>query len=176
MEALEVTYDDNQCWMSLKAKNLVGTLAEILIPLNSAGIPVDCTIQDEDSEGYAHLNFTVPRTDVANALAILEKIGNQVAEKNIMNVVRVRLDTEGTNAGQLLESVIGAFYYLHPFDVVKDQVNGSNKFFARLLIKDEDFPQAVRILRECFHVQNVTRVNRFVHDAVPASIRGNRSS
>jgi aspartokinase len=173
--SLEATYDDKQCWVSLKAKNQLGLQADILNSLDLEEIPVDCIMQmGEDRDGYIDFNFTLPRTEIERGLATLKQIGEQVDIRNIsnMDVVVVRLDAEGANAKSRLEATIASFSNLSVFDIDRTQGLFPTQWIARLLIKDEDFPQAVQILKESFAVQEFTRVNRFFRGARPASIRG----
>lgn len=54
--SLEVTYDDKQCWMSIKAKNQPGLQANILNSFDLTEIPVDCIMQmGEDPDGLIDL-------------------------------------------------------------------------------------------------------------------------
>lgn len=74
-----------------------GVSAALFEPLASANVNVDMIVQNTSTAGTTDISFTLPKTDVANAQPIVERIANQVGATGV---------TQDTNIAKI--SLVGA--------------------------------------------------------------------
>lgn len=60
-----------------------GISAQIFSPLSENGITVDMIIQNISHEGATDVTFTVPKSDCAKAVAIVEKIADEIKARGV---------------------------------------------------------------------------------------------
>ncbi len=79
-----VAHDKDQARITLKkVTDQPGTAAKIFSPITEAGIVVDMIIQNTRAGGKTDLTFTVPRSDFKRAMAIEEKIAEQIGAEEV---------------------------------------------------------------------------------------------
>lgn len=79
-----VTSDKNQARLTFKGvPDQPGVAAKIFTPLADAGIVVDMIIQTSPTGGHNDITFTVPRSDYDEAMAIGEKIVQELGAESI---------------------------------------------------------------------------------------------
>ena len=79
-----VTCDKNEARIVLKqVPDVPGIAAKVFTPLAAEGIVVDMIIQGARSGGNNDLTFTVPQTDLKRALAIAQKIAEEIGAKEV---------------------------------------------------------------------------------------------
>jgi aspartate kinase len=88
-----VTCDKNEARIVLKqVPDTPGIAAKVFTPLADEGIVVDMIIQGARSGGNNDLTFTVPQTQLKQALAIGEKVAAEIGAKEVQgdeNIVKV---------------------------------------------------------------------------------------
>ncbi len=85
VEVSGVTYDKNEAKVSiLRVPDKPGIAAKIFGPIAQANINVDMIIQNISIDGFTDLTFTVPRTDLAQALKIVEGVGKEIGAKQVV--------------------------------------------------------------------------------------------
>jgi aspartate kinase len=79
-----VTHDKDQARITLKkVPDQPGTAAKIFAPISEAEIVVDMIIQNTRATGQTDLTFTVPRSDFKKAMAIQEKVAEQIGAEEV---------------------------------------------------------------------------------------------
>jgi len=79
-----VTSDKNQARLTFKGvPDQPGVAAKIFSPLADAGIVVDMIIQTSPTGGHNDITFTVPRSSYAEAMAIGEKVVQELGAESI---------------------------------------------------------------------------------------------
>ncbi len=88
-----VTHDKDQARITLKkVPDQPGVAAKIFSPMAESGIVVDMIIQNTRAEGQTDLTFTVPKADFATALAIQQKVAQDIRAENVLgdkNIAKV---------------------------------------------------------------------------------------
>ena len=79
-----VTLDQNQSKITLSGvEDRPGLAAKIFGPIAAAGIIVDMIIQNASAEGRTDMTFTVARTDLNRALALVEAIAGEIGAHGV---------------------------------------------------------------------------------------------
>jgi aspartate kinase len=79
-----VTLDQNQSKITLSGvEDRPGLAAKIFGPIAAAGIIVDMIIQNASAEGRTDMTFTVARTDLNRALALVEAIAGEIGARGV---------------------------------------------------------------------------------------------
>ncbi len=93
MEAVLVSgiaYDKDQVRVTvMDVQDRPGVASAIFSPLADDGIVVDMIIQNTSRDGITDMTFTVPRTDLAQTLEILEKVKEEIGAEEILHDARV---------------------------------------------------------------------------------------
>ena len=88
-----VTCDKNQARITLKkVPDQPGIAAKVFSPVSEAGIVVDMIIQNMRSGGQTDLTFTVPETDFDQAMAMAEKVAEDIGAEVVLgdqNIAKV---------------------------------------------------------------------------------------
>ena len=80
-----VTYNKNEARITLKkVPDEPGVAFRILNPIAEAGILVDMIIQNTRSSGMTDFTFTVPKTDIREAMEIARKIAADIGAEEVM--------------------------------------------------------------------------------------------
>ena len=80
-----VTCDKNQARITLKkVPDQPGIAAKVFTPISEAGIVVDMIIQNMRSGGQTDLTFTVPKTDLKQAMAIEERVAQEISAEAVL--------------------------------------------------------------------------------------------
>jgi aspartate kinase len=74
-----------------------GIAAAIFVPLAEAGVSVDTIVQNASQERITDLTFTVARSQLQNAMAVVEPIGREIKARDVI-----------TDAGLAKVSIIGS--------------------------------------------------------------------
>ena len=88
-----VTHDKDQARITLKkVPDQPGVAAKIFTPIAESGIVVDMIIQNTRAEGQTDLTFTVPKADFSTALAIQQKVAQDIRAEDVLgdkNIAKV---------------------------------------------------------------------------------------
>ncbi len=80
-----VTCDKNEAKLSiLRVPDKPGIAAKIFGSIAQANINVDMIIQNISTDGFTDLTFTVPRTDLAQSLEIVRRVGKEIGAKDVL--------------------------------------------------------------------------------------------
>ncbi len=81
-----VAYDRDQAKITLTAvPDRPGLAARIFTPLAEKGIVVDMIIQNVGGDGKTDMTFTVPRSEVDSALAVVREVARQVGAGEVLS-------------------------------------------------------------------------------------------
>jgi aspartate kinase len=79
-----VTYNKNEAKVTvIKVPDKPGTAAKIFGPISDEGIIVDMIIQNASAEGFTDLTFTLPKTDMQKALALVQETAKEIGAKDV---------------------------------------------------------------------------------------------
>jgi len=148
-----VTFDKNQAKLSvLDVPDHPGIAAKIFGGLAKGGINVDMIIQSAATEKRNDISFTVSRSDIKKAMAILEKVKNVLKAKNVIyddKIAKV--------------SIVGVGMRSHPgvaakmFEVMaKNKINidmiSTSEIKVSCVVKEVDVVRAVEHLHKAFNL------------------------
>lgn len=109
-----VTYNRNEAKVTIfGVPDKPGVAARIFGPLSEAGIVVDMIVQNVSHQGHTDVTFTVPRGELAKALAIVEKLAPELeasgvtADESIakVSVVGLGMKDHAGVAGKMFETL-----------------------------------------------------------------------
>lgn len=79
-----VAYNKNEARITIaKVPDQPGTATKIFTPISDQGIVVDMIIQNTRASDMTDMTFTVPRTDYARAMAIVEKVAKEIGAEGV---------------------------------------------------------------------------------------------
>jgi aspartate kinase len=146
-----VTCDKNEAKVSIiKVPDKPGIAAKIFGPIAEANINVDMIIQNISVDGFTDLTFTVPRTDLAQALEIIEGVGKEIGAKEILTEDKVaKVAVIGTGmrshsgvASKLFSALAG--------EGVNIKMISTSEIKVSCIIERKYAELAVRVLHEAF--------------------------
>ena len=129
-----------------------GTAARLFEPLAEAGISVDTIVQNSSLGGLTDLSFTVSRSDLARARAIVEPITKEIAAGGLEHDARLgKVSVIGT--GMLSASGYAArmFRTLYEAGVNIDMITTS-EIRITCIISEDRVTDAVRALHSAFQL------------------------
>lgn len=79
-----VTYNKNEARITIaKVPDQPGTATKIFTPISDEGIVVDMIIQNTRASDMTDMTFTVPRTDYAKAMTIVERVAKEIGAEGV---------------------------------------------------------------------------------------------
>jgi aspartate kinase len=85
-----IAYDKDQARITLMdVHDKPGVAASIFSPISDANIVVDMIVQNPSREGRTDLTFTVPRGDLEQTIAIIDRIKGDIGAKAVVHDARV---------------------------------------------------------------------------------------
>ena len=154
-----VTFDKNQAKLSvLDVPDHPGIAAKIFGGLAKGGINVDMIIQSAATEKLNDISFTVSRSDIKKAMAILEKV------KKVLHAKKVIYDDKIAKV-----SIIGVGMRSHAgvaakmFNIMaKNKINiemiSTSEIKVSCVVKESDVTKAVECLHKGFGLNSKARI------------------
>jgi aspartate kinase len=152
-----VTYDKNEAKVSiLRVPDKPGIAAKIFGPIAESNINVDMIIQNISTDEHTDLTFTVPRTDLSQALDIVRPIGKEIGAKDIVtddSVAKVSIVGTGMRSHSGIASKL--------FKALADEgINimmiSTSEIKVSCVIDSKYTELAVRVLHEAFELSGET--------------------
>lgn len=152
-----VTYDKNEAKVSiLRVPDKPGIAARIFGPVADSNINVDMIIQNISIDGHTDLTFTVPKTDLSQALDIVGPISREIGAKDIVtddNVAKVSI----VGTGMRSHSGIAAKLFKALADEsINIMMISTSEIKVSCVIENKYTELAVRVLHEAFDLGGET--------------------
>ena len=94
-----VTHDTSEAKVTVfGVPDTPGVAARVFRPLADAGVNIDMIVQNVSADGHTDISFTLPKTDLAVAEPILERIAGEVGARGFTSdpdIAKVSLDRRG---------------------------------------------------------------------------------
>ena len=146
-----VMYDKNQSKITIKGvPDQPGIAAKIFNALSEASISVDMIIQNVSAEGHTDISFTLPSTNLQEAMSIMEKKGQEVqaesisADSNIskISVVGAGMRSHSGVAARIFSTLSG--------NGINIMMISTSEIRVSCIIDSKSTEQAVRALHDEF--------------------------
>jgi aspartate kinase len=152
-----VTYDKNEAKVSiLRVPDKPGIASRIFGPIADSNINVDMIIQNISIDGHTDLTFTVPNTDLSQALEIVDPIGKEIGATEIVtddNVAKVSI----VGTGMRSHSGIAAKLFKALADEnINIMMISTSEIKVSCVIESKYTELAVRVLHEAFDLGGET--------------------
>ncbi|MCJ7499788.1 aspartate kinase [bacterium] len=153
-----VTYDKNEAKVSiLGVPDKPGIAAKIFGPIADSSINVDMIIQNISTDEHTDLTFTVPKTDLAQALAIVGPIGKEIGAKNIVtddSVAKVSIVGNGMRSHSGIASTLFKALAAEGINIM---MISTSEIKVSVVIESKYTELAVRVLHKVFGLSEEAR-------------------
>ena len=153
-----VTYDKNEAKVSiLGVPDKPGIAAKIFGPIADSNINVDMIIQNISTDEHTDLTFTVPKTDLAQALAIVGPIGKEIGAKDIVtddSVAKVSIVGNGMRSHAGIASTLFKALAAEGINIM---MISTSEIKVSCVIESKYTELAVRVLHEAFGLSEEAR-------------------
>ena len=146
-----VTYTKDDCKLSvLGIKDKPGIAAAIFRPLAAAELNVDMIVQDVSEAGINNLSFTVGKSDLAQAKAVLEKVAKELQASGVqvdegiakVRVVGVGMRSHSGVAAQMFDALAQ--------NGINIEMISTSEIKISVVIPEKDVDAAVRAIHAQF--------------------------
>jgi aspartate kinase len=153
-----VTYKKDEARITVKkVPDQPGVAAKIFGPIADAGINVDMIIQNTRQGGQTDLTFTVPRTDLKQALEIEKKVAEQIGAEDVLGddtIAKVSI----TGVGMRNHSGVAAKVFS---TLAKENINilliSTSEIRISCVVSEKYAELAVRTLHSAFNLGNANQ-------------------
>ncbi|HIE33416.1 MAG TPA: aspartate kinase [Thermodesulfobacteriaceae bacterium] len=146
-----VTYNRNEARISLYGvPDVPGVAAKIFSPIAERGILVDMIIQTARTDGKADLTFTVPRTNLREALKIIEEVSREIGAERVEgdeNIAKVSIVGAGMRTHSGVASKMFETLANHGVNIM---MISTSEIKVSCVIEEKYTELAVRALHEAF--------------------------
>ncbi len=146
-----IAYDRNEAKIALRrVPDVPGVAAKVFTPLADAGIVVDMIVQNVSQEGHTDLTFTVGRSDLARATAVVKEAVQPLGVRKVETddkVAKVSIVGVGIRSNPELAATM--FATLAERNINMLAVSASEIKVSALVAEDE-MELAVRVLHTAF--------------------------
>lgn len=146
-----VTYNRNEARISLYGvPDVPGVAAKIFSPIAERGILVDMIIQTARTDGKADLTFTVPRTNLREALKIIEEVSREIGAERVEgdeNIAKVSIVGAGMRTHSGVASKMFETLAKHGVNIM---MISTSEIKVSCVIEEKYTELAVRALHEAF--------------------------
>jgi aspartate kinase len=153
-----VTYDKGEAKITIsKVPDKPGIASKIFGAVSEANIIVDMIIQNVSAEGYTDVTFTIPQTDLNQALAVVRKVAQEIDAGKVesdSNIAKVSV----VGVGMRSHSGVAA----RAFSALgKEGINimmiSTSEIKLSCVIEAKYAELAVRVLHEAFELEKTKR-------------------
>ena len=144
-----VTYNRDEAKIRVRrVKDAPGVAARLFTPLSEAGIVVDMIIQNASEDGTTDVTFTVPKSDYAKAMVLVEKTAPLIQAKGVVSdthIAKVSIIGVGmrTHAG-----VAAKMFEVLAKESVNIEMISTSEIKVSVVVSDKDEERAVTALHE----------------------------
>src|SRR2546426_3421285 len=148
-----VTHDRSQAKISLlRVPDRPGIASAVFGGIASSNIVVDMIVQNISQDGYTDMSFTLPRSDHARAVALLEGVARHVGARRVAHDERV---AKGSIVGVGVRShsgVASKMFAALAREGINIQMISTSEIAISCVIEDKYAELAVRALHDAFEV------------------------
>ena len=146
-----VTYNKDEAKISLcRVADVPGVAARIFSPLAENNIVVDVIIQNISKDGFTDLTFTVPKSELKDALAILHPVAEELKVQEIVtdedvskvSIIGVGMKTHAGVAAKMFQTLSD--------EGINIQMINTSEIKISCVIKEKYTELAVRALHDAF--------------------------
>lgn len=152
-----VTYDKNEAKVSiLSVPDKPGVASKIFGPIAESNINVDMIIQNISTDGHTDLTFTVPRTELSQALDIVRPIGKEIGARDIVtddSVAKVSIVGMGMRSHSGIASMM---FKALAEEGINIMMISTSEIKVSCVIDSKYTELAVRVLHEVFDLSGET--------------------
>ena len=152
-----VTYDKNEAKVSiLRVPDRPGIASKIFGPIADSNINVDMIIQNISIDEYTDLTFTVPKTDLSQALDIVGPIGKEIGAKDIVtddSVAKVSIVGSGMRSHS---GIAAKLFKALAAEGINIMMISTSEIKVSCVIESKYTELAVRVLHEAFDLGGET--------------------
>ena len=152
-----VTYDKNQAKVSiLGVPDKPGIASKIFGPIAESNINVDMIIQNISTDEHTDLTFTVPRTELSQALDIVRPIGKDIGAKDIITddgVAKVSIVGTGMRSHS---GIASKMFKALAEEGINIMMISTSEIKVSCVIESKYTELAVRVLHEAFDLGGET--------------------
>ncbi|HKY64121.1 MAG TPA: aspartate kinase [bacterium] len=129
-----------------------GIAGRIFGPISDANVNVDMIVQNISSEGTTDLTFTVPKSDLKRALAIIEKVAAEIGAKKVEsseNIAKVSVIGIGmrSHAG-----IASKMFTTLAQENINIQMISTSEIKISIIVDEKYTELAVRVLHDAFEL------------------------
>lgn len=152
-----VTYDKNEAKVSiLSVPDKPGVASKIFGPIAESNINVDMIIQNISTDGHTDLTFTVPRTELSQALDIVRPIGKEIGARDIVtddSVAKVSIVGMGMRSHS---GIASKMFKALAEEGINIMMISTSEIKVSCVIDSKYTELAVRVLHEAFDLSGET--------------------
>ena len=146
-----VSYDRNEAKIAVReVPDRPGVASKIFTPVSNANINVDMIVQNVSSAGTTDLTFTVPQSDLAQTLKIVEGIAKEIGAKQVetstdiakISVIGLGMRSHAGIASKMFETLAA--------ENINIQTISTSEIKISIIIDDKYTELAVRVLHDVF--------------------------
>ncbi len=146
-----VSYDRNEAKIAVReVPDLPGIASKIFSPVSEANINVDMIVQNVSSAGTTDLTFTLPKSDLDQALKIIQKVAKEIGAKAVetstdiakVSVIGLGMRSHAGIAAKMFETLA--------HENINVQMISTSEIKISIIIEDKYTELAVRVLHDTF--------------------------
>jgi len=150
-----VTYDRDQAKITVvNVPDKPGIAARLFTPISDQNIVVDMIIQNASVEGFTDLTFTVPKKDMKEVRAILEKVAKEIEANRIEydeNISKVSMVGVGMKSHAGVASRMFAALASEGINIL---MISTSEIKISCVVESKYTELAVRVLHDAFHLDS----------------------
>lgn len=148
-----VSYNKNEAKISIRdVPDEPGVAGKIFGPISDANINVDMIVQNISSAGKTDLTFTVPHSELKEALKIIEKVSKQIGAKKVeasediakVSVIGIGMRSHAGIASKMFTALAG--------ENINVQMISTSEIKISVIIDAKYTELAVRVLHDIFEL------------------------
>lgn len=148
-----VSYDRNEAKIAVReVPDRPGIASKIFTPVSEANINVDMIVQNVSSKGHTDLTFTVPKSDLTQALKIVEAVAKEIGAKQVetstdiakVSVIGLGMRSHAGIAAKMFETLAK--------ENINVQMISTSEIKISIIVDEKYLELAVRVLHDAFEL------------------------
>lgn len=149
-----VTYSKNEARITIsKVPDTPGIAFKIFTPISDAGVVVDMIIQNTRAGDLTDMTFTVPRSDYAKAMSIVEDVGKEIHAESVSgseDIVKVSVVGVGMRNHSGIATTI---FHTMAREGINILMISTSEIKVSLVIEEKYTELAIRALHDAFALE-----------------------